>query len=248
MGEVQEEVVPNKSFKTSTGVYEIPEDKVTSFLKEFPDALEVNSYKIDADTFDIPVSESSKFLQQFPKAQPLNRPAAPQQSTAPQEYQGTHALGAFNRSLIGGIAAIPKTVSTLAAKVNRMIGNGEPDPTKMAFYQMGKGLEDKALEWGITATDPNKEDSFLETDLPSGLGSVASLALTGGLASAPAKGLAAAAAPSLVGTLAKSLTNPAVMSGGAQMGIAEMEAAKKAGASDDEAFDVFAKDYFVGQT
>jgi len=61
----------DKTYKTKSGVYTIPDNESASFLKDFPDAVEVQSYKIDKDTYDIPITDTSDFLKQFPNAKPL---------------------------------------------------------------------------------------------------------------------------------------------------------------------------------
>ena len=62
-----------KTYKTDKGVYEIPENEVSSFLKDFPNAMEVVSYKMGKDTFDIPVQEAEVFLKENPQAVPLKK-------------------------------------------------------------------------------------------------------------------------------------------------------------------------------
>ena len=62
-----------KTYKTDKGVYEIPEKEVSSFLKDFPNAMEVVSYKMGKDTFDIPVQETEVFLKENPQAVPLKK-------------------------------------------------------------------------------------------------------------------------------------------------------------------------------
>ena len=62
-----------KTYKTDKGIYEIPEKEVGSFLKDFPNAMEVVSYKMGKDTFDIPIKEAPVFLKENPQAQPLKK-------------------------------------------------------------------------------------------------------------------------------------------------------------------------------
>jgi len=62
-----------KTYKTDKGVYEIPEKEAASFLKDFPNAMEVVSYKMGKDTFDIPVKETEVFLKENPQAVPLKK-------------------------------------------------------------------------------------------------------------------------------------------------------------------------------
>jgi len=62
-----------KTYKTDKGIYEIPEKESASFLKDFPNAMEVVSYKMGKDTFDIPVKETQVFLKENPQAVPLKK-------------------------------------------------------------------------------------------------------------------------------------------------------------------------------
>ena len=65
-----------KTYKTDKGVYEIPEKEVSSFLKDFPNAMEVVSYKMGKDTFDIPIKEIELFLKENPQAVALKKKSA----------------------------------------------------------------------------------------------------------------------------------------------------------------------------
>ena len=58
-----------KTYKTKDGVYDIPEISEKDFLKDYPDATQVNSFTVGKDTFDIPVAETQDFLKDNPKAQ-----------------------------------------------------------------------------------------------------------------------------------------------------------------------------------
>ena len=64
---------PLKTYKTDKGVYEIPEKESASFLKDFPNAMEVVAYKKGKDTFDIPVKEAQSFIQENPDAIPVKK-------------------------------------------------------------------------------------------------------------------------------------------------------------------------------
>ncbi|MFT4154718.1 hypothetical protein [Parafilimonas sp.] len=60
-----------KSYKVGNDIYDIPEEKADSFLKKYPNAVQVQSYTVDKDTFDIPVQKVESFLKAYPSAKPL---------------------------------------------------------------------------------------------------------------------------------------------------------------------------------
>lgn len=63
--------MPKKTYKVGEEVYDIEDSDVSSFLKDMPDAIEVQSFVSDKDTFDIPVNEVQSFLKDMPTAKPL---------------------------------------------------------------------------------------------------------------------------------------------------------------------------------
>jgi hypothetical protein len=159
--------------------------------------------------------------------------------------------GQFNQALVSGITSIPKAIAIGANKLDEFFGTGEPGKKveEYATYKVGEGIDKKMLDWGITTTNPDHDDSFWNSTIPSALGSVASMAIFGrpnptsaALAtekSAITKGLTEAG---------KSLRSPGAVVGGTSMAVPEFEAAKASGMSDEDAFGVFLKNYAVGQT
>lgn len=169
-----------------------------------------------------------------------------------EQFDETGALqsvGSFNKAIVSGAAAIPKSVAILAKQLDDFTGAPEKPIEEYATYQMGDWMEKKAAEVGITATDPTR-NGFFDTQVPQALGSVASIMLTGGrgLLQNTGKELLVNAPKGVLGTTASALTNPATVSGGLQMAVPEYEAAKAAGLDEDQAFEVFLKNYGVGQT
>ena len=64
-----------RSFQDSEGsVYDLKENEVNDFLKDFPDAAEVKSFVAGKDTFDIPLNEVADFQKDYPDAKPLGQP------------------------------------------------------------------------------------------------------------------------------------------------------------------------------
>ena len=65
-----------RSFQDTEGnVYDLKDNEVNDFLKDFPDATEVKSFVAGKDTFDIPLNEVADFQKDYPDAQPLGTPA-----------------------------------------------------------------------------------------------------------------------------------------------------------------------------
>lgn len=163
--------------------------------------------------------------------------------------------GHFNQAVISSATSIPKSIGILASKLDKTLGVRDGSAENYGTYQIGDFIDKKALEWGITATDP-KKDNFLTSDVASGLGSVMAIMLSGG-ESALAGESAGLTATQLsqrkaisegIKDIGKLLTKPGAVVGSTSMAVPEFEAAKKAGLSDDEALGVFAKNYFVGAT
>lgn len=72
----------DKTFKVGKDVYDIPAHEVANFLKDNPQATEVQSFVMGKDTFDIPLPEVSSFIKDVPDAKPLKKKNLP--------YLGVH--------------------------------------------------------------------------------------------------------------------------------------------------------------
>lgn len=176
--------------------------------------------------------------------------------------KASSATGAFNTPFVDLVAAAPKVVGVVTNKMERLMdaamGKDPKDRAKIednAFYSVGDWIDKQALDVGITATNSKLQDSFMYTALPNAFGSAFSLLMTGG-----ASGLgmktgallehAAASGPlkQAAKTLAETLKAKPVVAGGSVMGVSEFDQAIAAGASEEEAFKVFLKNYAIGQT
>jgi len=62
-----------KTYKIGNDIYDIPDSESGSFLKDNPDAVEVNSFMVGNDTLDIPVNEVDAFVKEMPGAKPLKK-------------------------------------------------------------------------------------------------------------------------------------------------------------------------------
>jgi hypothetical protein len=76
-----------KTYKVKDDVFEIPVADVSEFLKDMPDAIEVQSFTIEGDTMDIPVADVSEFLKDMPDAQPLKKKEPTMEGTIPASQQ-----------------------------------------------------------------------------------------------------------------------------------------------------------------
>ena len=63
----------DKTFKVGNDTYDIPYAEVKNFLKDNPQAVEVQSFVVGKDTFDIPLSEVRAFQKEMPNAKPLKK-------------------------------------------------------------------------------------------------------------------------------------------------------------------------------
>jgi hypothetical protein len=136
--------------------------------------------------------------------------------------------------------------------------------TSKVFGGTGKGpISDALISFGnyynnaIDELTPQDEDfkNTLTDQFGQAFGQVASLIMTGGIAGAGKQGAAVAAtAPTgIAGTvgaagkqLASTLVSPTAISGGLSMGQAEFDRAKEAGATDEQAYEIFFKNAAVG--
>lgn len=163
--------------------------------------------------------------------------------------------GHFNKSITQMVSSFPKGGAILRKGLDELI-HGDSKPVQAYdMYKLGAWIDKKALEAGITATDPRTQGDFLEETVPSAIGSAMSFIMTGGagasgkvgqqLLTGSVKGGAVGAATKELGEML--MTKGAAASGNL-MGIQEFEAAKAAGSSDEEALQVYFKNYGVGQT
>ena len=73
-----------RSFQDSEGnVYDLKDNEVNDFLKDFPDAAEVKSFVAGKDTFDIPLNEVADFQKDYPDAKPLGAPVVEKKNDKP---------------------------------------------------------------------------------------------------------------------------------------------------------------------
>lgn len=153
-------------------------------------------------------------------------------------------MPSFNKGVISTLTSIPKGVSILAKGIDDLLGTRNEPIENYNMYQLGQWIDKKAEEIGMTALD-EKRLGFGNSTLPMAFGSMMGMVLTGG-------GTPKSPSPFIQQSVARQslnmLTSPIAMTGGLQSAVPEYEAAKRAGASDEEAFSVFFKNIPGGMT
>lgn len=173
-----------------------------------------------------------------------------------------NALNAMSKSIISNLAEVPKSIGVLAKTMTDKYGSlGGPEENakieEYATYQFGKKLQDWAEE--LFPTNPALQEDFVSSTLPQGAGSLVAIALGGtgrGATSLLTKGAAKTMLRETeknllrkgIKDLAKRAGTGEMMVGGFMMGTPEYEKAKEAGSTDEEAFEVFVKNFLIGQT
>lgn len=112
----------------------------------------------------------------------------------------TSAKNAFIQGVSAMLTSIPKTVGILAAKLGEVTDMGETDPQKMVTYQIGQYADNLVKE--LFPIDPEFQEEFITTTLPSATGSLIGF-IGGGAIGAELKGLGAAGRyviPSMLGS------------------------------------------------
>lgn len=171
------------------------------------------------------------------------------------EQAGSFA-GSFNKPVIDMISSVPKLGGIVRRYVDVALGN-DPKPVQAYdMYKLGEAIDKKALDLGITYTDPRNAGSFFGEGVPSGLGSVLAIMSAGGgmaaegaLAKTSVKELGLLDAGKLAAKdLGRMATTRPVAAGANMMGIQEFQQAKAAGATDEMALDVYFKNLPIGAT
>lgn len=152
--------------------------------------------------------------------------------------------GAINKAFVSGMAATPKTVAMLAQKLDQLTGMPAKAIEEYATYQLGEYVENKAKELGLTVLQNPDYAGFMTSTLPQAVGSMLSMMLLGG------RGVATNpfATQSIAKQAATTLTSKTAMVGAMQASVPEFEAAKAAGKTDEEAFNVFLQNIPGGLT
>lgn len=161
----------NKTYKANGQVYEIPESEVADFLKDFPDATEVNSFVMEKDTFDIPVNEVSSFIQDNPTAKALKKKDTPELGTSvgsESQSSGKSFQQLYQEHVTEGKEFVTPFDETPAGKVSKVDANTKKPvgaKKELANYELLYGdeypelVQQKSLEiaektqWKPTLTE-----------------------------------------------------------------------------------------------
>ena len=173
--------------------------------------------------------------------------------TEPTEEQGLllNLVSSLDRGFAKNFISNPmKGLGTFLQGTTKKVlgGSGEGDLSN-ALIKYGDYLNNAIDE--LTPQDEEFKNSLWD-QAAQALGQVGSLVLTGGLTGAAGKGaaLVAQAPKGAVATaasrIASQLSAPTSISAGLSMGQAEFDRAKQAGATDDQAFEVFYKNAVTG--
>ena len=172
-----------------------------------------------------------------------------------KEQAGSFA-GSFNKPVIDMISSVPKLGGIVRRYVDVALGN-DPKPVQAYdMYKLGEAIDKKALDLGITYTDPRNAGSFFGEGVPSGLGSVLAIMSAGGgmaaesaMAKTSVKELGLLDAGKLAAKdLGRMAATRPVAAGANMMGIQEFQQAKAAGATDEMALEVYFKNLPIGAT
>lgn len=176
-------------------------------------------------------------------------------------WRSQHILSEFSKSIVKNVAQLPKAVAVTAdwienkTGINNQVVGGNQKLEEMAFHRAGVAMEEWAEEF--FPSNPIFEREFLSSTLPNAAGSIAAIMIAG----APRKiltksselltGLALAEKKAYIEAtkqVAKKVGQGEMVVGGSMMGVPEYENAIANGLSPNDAFEVFLKNYAIGQT
>lgn len=163
---------------------------------------------------------------------------------------------AFNKPVLESPGNLLKTVGVGGSAIDRAVGISDKSAEETTTYQLGQKWNDFVKPF-VGQVEPQYQDDFL-TKLFSGLGSIATLLVARGNPASTGAKLTQGVAQSIpkivaqqagvaVQQAAKTLASRTGVVAGT-FAVDEYEQAKKQGSTEDEAFNVFLKNYFVNQT
>lgn len=131
-----------KTYKAKGEVYEIPNDKAQDFLKDFPDAVEVNSFTVGKDTFDIPIDDIQAFIKDNPQAQPLKKKVGGEPSSTSSE-DVLNKINVLKSKIDGYEQKLKKTDNS--REIRRLDIDSALQTGRLAIYEQ-KAKEGKLIE------------------------------------------------------------------------------------------------------
>lgn len=222
--------------------YELPDyNSFTQKMGSRPDAEKLYTVLVK-DGYEIPSSFDDFY-----------RVITPKQSATVAEYTGA-GIGGFNRGISQIVSAPLKFIGAGGNFLQSLVEGEDVNTNSDIFTQAGQAVQDFTER--INPRYENVNQTF--QSVTEGLGQAAGMISTAGLGAAARTGQLAEAVAMPTGLLGatgqglKQLGKQAVGAtgfvGGSMTAVPEWEAAKAAGLSDEDAFEVLLKNYVVGQT
>lgn len=160
--------------------------------------------------------------------------------------QGAALFGGFAKTASESLTSTPlKAVAIGAQALDRSVMGVEKPIEEYATYQYGQGIENAIDEEVVI---PEGTEGGMAHNIGSGFGSAAAIMATGPTGITKSVGSIGTQILNYATQVGKLAVSPAGAVAGIMMGVPEYEAAKQSGASDEEAFKVFAINYGIGQT
>lgn len=217
--------------KANRATEKSPASPFVEELKNAPRPISIN-----------PEKDARKIVSQF-QTEIIGKPES--QGLVQDAYlAASNVPGAINKAFVSGMAATPKTVAMLAQKLDQLTGMPAKAIEEYATYQLGEYVENKAKELGLTVLQNPDYAGFMTSTLPQAVGSMLSMMLLGGRGA----NTNPFATQSIAKQAATTLTSKTAMVGAMQASVPEFEAAKAAGKTDEEAFNVFLQNIPGGLT
>jgi hypothetical protein len=218
---------------------------------EFPDSMSMDDIAAVIERDILPKTQDRAEKRAGLVAEQRALEAEPEPSVAAMTAEGFgNRVVEFGKGVVRGAAetaiAVPEAIGVGSAALAKLTGVGESDPNKLASYNFAQGAR-KALD-AVMPMDPELADEFVAGKLGQGIGSMIGF---GGGGAAIAKGVMKIGGKKLTEAAAKSAaasvaTTTSAGLGAAVGGVEGFTRAKKAGATDKEAFTSFLLNAGVG--
>jgi hypothetical protein len=218
---------------------------------EFPDSMSMDDIAAVIERDILPKTQDRAEKRAGLVAEQRALEAEPEPSVAAMTAEGFgNRVVEFGKGVVRGAAetaiAVPEAIGVGSAALAKLTGVGESDPNKLASYNFAQGAR-MALD-AVMPMDPELADEFVAGKLGQGIGSMIGF---GGGGAAIAKGVMKIGGKKLTEAAAKSAaasvaTTTSAGLGAAVGGVEGFTRAKKAGATDKEAFTSFLLNAGVG--
>lgn len=158
-----------RTYKTSSGVYDIPDAEAQAFLKDNPDAVEVASYIMGKDTFDIPLGEEKDFLKDNPGAKPVKKKEGTAgETSSPPSERSAESGASGSAGIIGNKNNpfnVPGTPTPLTGKKPVEMATKIPAVTAGADVPAGQIEVERKLQESLSVLPDNDDEAQIKTGL-----------------------------------------------------------------------------------